>query len=88
MNDAFRTGDLKNLKEDHNPYIKVVGKGKDLLLGKKLKDLFDTKFNNKIIVSNKILSKLNVSDLKDFCDIYHKKHNPKYNDKKNKTKNK
>lgn len=39
-------------------------------IGKKLKDLFDTKLNNKIIVSHKILSKLNVSDLKDFCDIY------------------
>ena len=36
LNDAFRTGDLKNLKEDHNPYIKTVGKGIDLLLGKKL----------------------------------------------------
>jgi len=39
LNDAFRAGDLKNLKEDHNPYIKVVGKSSDLLLGKRLKDL-------------------------------------------------
>tara|TARA_R100001594_G_scaffold126137_1_gene163261 strand:- start:62 stop:2284 length:2223 start_codon:yes stop_codon:yes gene_type:complete len=38
LNDAFRAGDLKNLKEDHNPYIKTAGKSKDLLFGKQLKE--------------------------------------------------
>tara|TARA_R100001463_G_scaffold23474_1_gene56285 strand:- start:91 stop:2373 length:2283 start_codon:yes stop_codon:yes gene_type:complete len=39
LNTWFRTEDRKQLKEDHNPYIKTVGKSKDLLFGKKLKDL-------------------------------------------------
>ena len=34
LNDAFRTGDLKNLKEDHNPYIKTVGKGQPPMFAK------------------------------------------------------
>ena len=55
LNDAFRTGDLKNLKEDHNPYIKTVGKGKDLLLGKKLKDLS----SREIMLTKKFLANIN-----------------------------
>ena len=55
LNDAFRTGDLKNLKDDHNPYIKVVGKGKDLLLGKKLKDLS----SREIMITKKTLANIN-----------------------------
>ena len=55
LNDAFRTGDLKNLKEDHNPYIKTVGKGKDLLLGKKLKDLS----SREIMITKKTLANIN-----------------------------
>ena len=55
LNTWFRTEDRTQLKEDHNPYIKTVGKSKDLLFGKKLKDLSP----REIMLTKKYLANIN-----------------------------
>ena len=55
LNTWFRTKDRTQLKEDHNPYIKTVGKSKDLLFGKKLKDLSP----REIMLTKKFLANIN-----------------------------